>query len=189
MKKLLVLMGLMMPVVMAAQPYYDGVKSFSAGIGIGNTFYDGKYYHMVTPGITLAYDHGAVYVPMGADVDGLLGFGVMAGWSAARYEYPTWGDDLWINYNGIMLAARANYFFLFSDKFVPYAGLLVGYNISLHSWGGDAIPFQEYDFRDSGLALGALGGGRWYFNESVALFGEVGWGVNILTIGAAFNIY
>lgn len=187
--KLLLLFWVVIPFTLLSQPFYDGISAFSAGIGYGNTFYGGKDYSASIPGLMAAFDHGVLYVPMGADVDGVLSVGLMAGWTYSKYSPPNWNNDLWLNYNVILIAARANYYFLFSDTFVPYLSLLGGYNISIHNWGGTALPFTNYDFKESAFALGALAGSRFYFSEYIGMFAEVGWGVNLFTLGVTFNMY
>jgi outer membrane protein W len=61
-------------------------------------------------------------------------FGVMAAWASTSEEFNYgWGVGKW-SYTYIILAAQANYHFMPNEKFDPFAGLSLGYNIGSSTW-------------------------------------------------------
>ena len=76
----------------------------------------------------------------------------------------------------------------FLDKLDTYGGLLLGFRIVSDKYFGD--PGYDYggSFTGSGLAYSFFVGGRYYLTDNIAVFGELGYGIAYLTIGATFKL-
>ncbi|HEY4612247.1 MAG TPA: hypothetical protein VII11_04635, partial [Bacteroidota bacterium] len=85
---------------------------------------------------------------------------------------------------------RGAYHFLdlFKDsKIDSYAGLTVGYNIV--SWKEVGTPVGvTYSASGSYLIYGLHAGLRYYFNDKLAVQGEIGYGLGLLNLGIAYKL-
>lgn len=171
-----------------AQPFAKGNHAINAGIGFGNTAYWGSYYSGFFPSISASYEYGIVEVPMGSDLTGVVGVGGYLGWSTSKYDYD-W-DDIYYRYTDFIIAARGNYHFIFHDKLDPYAGVWLGFDIVSGKWHGDG-SYPDDDIwgpEDSHVTGGAYVGARWYFNDQIAAYAELGYLISIFNFGVTFKI-
>lgn len=140
--------------------FYKGVKVAQAGIGFGG----------IGIPVGLGLEYGATDK---IGIGGFVGF--------ASKSYPVLADKYRVT--SILIAARGNYHFYMKDKIDAYGGLCLGYNVASAKWvGSSTLPITA---SYGGLILGGQLGARYYFNPSIAVFGEVGYGIGYLTLGVA----
>ncbi|MGC3947189.1 MAG: hypothetical protein QM762_22170 [Chryseolinea sp.] len=104
-----------------------------------------------------------------------------------RWDYGYVGSD--IHYNFIDFGVRASYHFakllkVPNKKFDPYAGAQLGFVASSYNYDNSAYS----DPYDGGVRAGLYAGARWFFNEKVGVFGEVGFALDAVSIGATFKL-
>lgn len=191
MKKLIVfvLLSILTTGAIKAQVFAEKAQAINAGLGFGQTYFSGTYYSFTFPAIVASYEYGIVEIPMGAHLNGVISVGGFVGWSNTRYKFPNWGGDLKIVYNSFLISARGNYHFIFHDKIDTYAGIHLGYTGVSGKWKGDGTIPPNYDFLSGGFTGGAYVGGRYYFNDYIAVYAELGWMLAILQVGATFRLY
>lgn len=135
------------------------------GVGFGGGFYTGT---VTLPPISVSYEKA---------VTDKISVGGIVGYSSSKYSYLTAED---FKYTYILIGARGNYHFATSEKFDPYAGVTLGYNIVSAS-----EPSGEYSYKAKASALlaGVQIGANYYFSSNLGAFAELGYGIGILTIG------
>lgn len=188
MKKLLLMMAMIALTGMAGftQSFEKGNQAINLGIGFGNTAYFGSYYSGFFPSISGSYEYAIVEVPMGAELTGVVSVGGYLGWSTSRYEY-NW-DNYYYRYNTFIIAVRGNYHFIFHNRFDPYAGIWFGAKIVGGGWHGDGSHPENWDATSSGPTGGAYVGARWFFNDNIAVYAELGYLISVFNVGLTFKI-
>ena len=148
---------------------FDKSTSFlHAGIGFGGGFYSGS---ITLPPISLSYEKA---------VTDKISVGGIVGYSSSQYHYGFGGSSYKWKYSYLLIGARGNYHFATTEKFDPYAGLTLGYNIvSVKS----PRQVQNYSAKGSALLFGGQLGANYYFSSNTGAFAELGYGIGILTIG------
>ena len=91
-----------------------------------------------------------------------------------------------------MIAARAAYHLddLNFENAEVYAGVMLGMRFQSYIYGtNDPYPNDDYYYSGRSVfpASSIFIGGRWYFAKSVALYGELGYGISYGTIGLSFK--
>ncbi len=160
----------------AQAPYNKGDKLVSIGIGYG---FAGIYGSMTVPPITAGFQYG---------FEDKISVGGLIGYTSSSYDFGNWfGENYSWTYSYILIAARGEYHFLEnSEKMDAYGGATVGYAItSVSSPNGF---HGSYSAGGSYMVGGVHVGLRYFLNPSVAIFGEVGYGVGYITAGAAFKL-
>jgi hypothetical protein len=184
MKQLLALLALLICLSLVAAPTYaqsnaynKGDKVVSAGIGFGGL--GGIYGSTSMPTISLAFDYG-LDVPK-ISVGGIVGYASSTDDFGYGYSWK---------YTYIIIGARGAYHFLEDNKNIDaYGGLLLGYNIVSATWNGSlAEPGYGYSASASYMLFGVFVGGRYYFSPKFAVFGELGYGAGILTVGISYKL-
>ena len=172
MKKLLFCLTLVLGVFsVKAQSGVSFDKSTSylhAGIGFGGGFYSGS---ITLPPISLSYEKA---------VTDKISVGGIVGYSSSKYSYGFGGSSYDWKYTYLLIGAKGNYHFATTEKFDPYAGLTLGYNIVSVKSPGEV---QGYAAKGSALLFGAQVGANYYFSSNTGAFAELGYGIGILTIG------
>jgi hypothetical protein len=170
------------------QVFEKGSQVVNVGIGFGNTAYFGSYYSGFLPSFSGSYEYGIVEIPMGSELTGVVSAGGYLGWSTSKYDYG-W-DDVYYRYYNFIIAARANYHFIFHDKLDTYAGVWFGGNIVAGGWKGDGShpDDDDWDADSSGPAGGVYVGARWYFNDNFAVYSELGYLISVFNVGVTFKI-
>ena len=157
-----------------AQGYEKGSKVINAGIGFGLS---GIYGDAQMPPISVGFQYG---------LEDKISIGGIVGFSTSSYGYSDWKWD----YTYIIIGARGEYHFLEpSNKLDAYAGITAGYNIVSvsepdgykNSWGG-------YESEASYFIYGAHVGARYAVSNKIGIFGELGYGIGYLTVGATFKL-
>jgi hypothetical protein len=172
-----------------AQVFEKGAQAINIGLGVGTTYLSGNDYKMGFPSISGSYEYGLLDVPMGAHLEGVVSVGGFVGWSNVIYRFPNWPGDLEQVYNTFLISARGNYHFIFDDKFDTYAGIHLGYISVSGKWKGDGTIPPDWSAATGGFTGGAYIGGRYYFNDYIAVYAELGWMLSIFQAGITIRLY
>ena len=179
---LVVAMAIIVPqVAVKAQAFKNGDMVGNLGFGFG--WYGYGYGTTSLPAISLSVEKGI------RDLEniGPLSIGGIVGFKHASYAYATSYDWSW---NDIILAARgAIHYDLFKEEKVDtYGGVALGVRIQ---------SFTDYIYNGSQYIKGSTStthalfalylGGRYYFTDKLAGFGELGYGLGYLTIGLSYK--
>lgn len=94
-----------------------------------------------------------------------------------------------VKYSVFIFGARSTYHFDFieNDKLDPYAGVMLGYNIvsaKVDGLTGDLFSGAAA----SGVGYAGLVGLRYQVSDSLRLYGELGYGIAVLSFGATFTL-
>ncbi len=81
--------------------------------------------------------------------------------------------------SSFQFGAKADFHYQFAKKLDTYAGLSAGYGIVSGTLAGYGVGFPDYD-----IHLGA----RYFFNESWAMFTELGYGTSIFKLGVSYKL-
>ncbi|TAH24732.1 MAG: hypothetical protein EAZ07_09100 [Cytophagales bacterium] len=126
---------------------------------------------------------------------GRIGIGGLAGYSAGKYEYPSWfgTGEYGIKTTSIVIGARGAYHFNFvkNDKLDLYAGIMLGYNIGSTKWYFDSSisPATQTLLESTnsasygGLIYGGFIGARYLFTEKIGAFAELGYSIALFNLG------
>ena len=105
--------------------------------------------------------------------------------SADMYSYDAGFGG---SFRYIPIGATANYHFnLENKKIVPFVGLGLGYSILSCSYDDDNI-FGVDLCPNSGLYFIGKAGARYFLNDNLALYGDVGAGAATLNVGVTFKL-
>ncbi len=168
----------------AQNTFTGGDKVVNLGVGIGNfiAVKDAKTTFMP---LSLSYEYcakGDLF-----DSNSAFGIGALIGYYGAKYEVPN--VNFGYNYNYALFGLRANIHYQFIDRLDTYLGGMFGYNLAVSTTYGDKNLKDIYpSAKAGGLGSAVYVGGRYYFLEKLALFGEVGYGISPLTIGLALKL-
>jgi len=157
-----------------AQGVEKGDFLLSPGLGFGYLYAGG-----VTIGVTGEY----------AFTDEISGGGYVAftHWNNDfRYGTSSYSN----NYNFIDFGVRASYHFakllqLPNMKFDPYAGAQVGFATSSYNYDGPSGSFN--DAYDGSIRGGLYAGARYFVKDNIGFYGEVGFALCPIMIGATFK--
>lgn len=185
MKKCILIIGLLGICSFAQAQFTKSSKSLGLGIGLG--WYDNYGYGNTKnwPSFTLYYEQGIHDIEDVGTISlgGLLGFQHSSYNNNAIYHYN-------VKWNNIYFAARSAMHFnqLEIDKKVDlYAGLSLGFYYWTSSWSGDYIHENNGNSNDLDLLLNVFAGCSYYIQPNFAIFGELGYGISYLTLGAKFH--
>ena len=148
------------------------------GIGVGNRYGYGTGFlggsSSVTPAISLSYERGLI--PLGP---GVLGVGGFVGYQGATYDFG--GGDRW-KYTDVIVTVRGAFHYPVSPQIDAYGGLGLGLRYA-------GVSFEGSNFGGLGvasvneLASGLFVGGRYFFNEKIGGFAELGYDQTYLKVG------
>lgn len=115
--------------------------------------------------------------------DGILGIQASIDYYSYGRNFVNVGYD--IRY--IPIGATANYHFVIKDspKFDPFLGLGLGYSILNCSYPGTGI---SDNCPNSGIYFIGRAGGRYYFQEKLAAYADLGAGAATLNVGLMFKL-
>jgi hypothetical protein len=125
---------------------------------------------------------GKLGLPIGASfemgITGKIGVGAYAGFASKTYDLGTNKYTV----SNIIIGARGNYHFYKTDKIDAYGGALLGYNVAKAKWKNTSnLATPSY----GGVTWSGLIGARYYVQPTLAVFGELGYGIAYLTIGVS----
>lgn len=168
----------------AAKSGYDpNVKVAQLGIGLGGL--GGFYGSSNLPVLSVGMDFG---------IDKMFSAGGRIGYTSSSFESPyfigfTRSLYRW-KYTYITIAGRGSYHYpIENNKLDLYGGLDLGYNIVSAKYDGD-VTGRTFASGASGsyMFFGIHVGGRYYFSETFAAFGELGYGFGILNVGISMKL-
>ncbi|MCX6148970.1 MAG: hypothetical protein NTX22_00430 [Ignavibacteriales bacterium] len=180
MKSLLsVFLVLVLTVSLFAEQFNKGEKVAQLGIGFGHA---GIYGDMGFPPLIAGFQYGIL---KNISVGGIIGYSSSS---------DKWGDDSYgweYTYTYIFIGARGEYHFLENvEKLDLYAGVTLGYDIVTASskvHGNNNYGYNGSSASASYALTGIHGGVRYYVSPQFAVWGEVGYGVSLISGGVAFK--
>jgi hypothetical protein len=155
-------------------------KLFAQGVEKGD--------FLLSPGIGFGYLYaGGVTIGVNGEyafTDEISGGGYVA---YTRWDYGWGGYDA--HYNFIDFGVRASYHFqkllkLNDMRFDPYAGAQVGFVTSSYNYDGSGFYNDGYD---GGIRGGLYAGARYFVKDNIGFYGEVGFALCPIMIGATFK--
>ncbi len=162
-----------------SQSFQVGDKDVNLGIGFGTHYHLGK---TVIPPVSISLDYG-----FKDDIGpGVLGIGGYFGIASSKYEW--WANDYGWKYTEIMVGARGTYHMEFIEDLDTYAGLTFGIRFRMEKEYGDwigVVPDSDAGFY---IDPGFFVGGKYFFSENLAIFGELGYSIAYLTVGVTFRL-
>lgn len=157
-----------------AQAFQNGDMVGNLGVGFG--WYGYGYGASSLPAFSLSLEKGI------KDIEniGPLSIGGILGFKHASYQ----NDFVW---NDIIIAARgAIHYDLFkNEKVDTYGGVALGLRMQSYSYPDFGIGSGKTNYTHGLFALYV--GGRYYFSENLAGFGELGYGLGYLTLGLSYK--
>lgn len=178
MKKLTLLVACMLLAVLplsAQSSFSKGDKVVSAGIGLGNTLH-GSNYSISLPPLFVGMDY--------AVVDGLIdgnasiGVGGYLGYSSSKYKVADYKSTI----RDYVFGVRGSFHYQFIDNLDTYAGLMLGYDVVSHS-----NSHNNYKVDSNSFIIPFFIGARYYFSDTFAVMGELGYGISVLNVGVSFK--
>ena len=105
-----------------------------------------------------------------------------------QYSYTAWSD--WGGkYTYIIIGAQGNYHFgktlKWDSKLDPFAGVVLAYENITWKWNDQS--YDVYSPTASGITFGGQAGIRYFLSPSLALYGQVGFGITYLKAGVDFK--
>jgi len=164
------------------------VMIFSATMASGQARYD-KGDLLLNAGVGFGYYYaGGVTLMLSGEwaVNDVITVGPYLGYTSYRYNVVGYR----YRYTFLDIGVKGSYHFseLFEirdEKVDVYGGLSLGYLISSYSGSGFAGYDDPYG---SVFRLGIHIGARYFFNEKVAGYGELGYGIAPLSLGVTFKL-
>lgn len=156
--------------------FHKGSKVLNLGIGLSVYNYaNSSFFPALSASVDVGFKEG-----LGP---GTLGLGGMVGYWQSTYN---WGSGYKYGWRNIMVAARGTYHFdaLNTEKYDVYVGALAG--LRMYNYSDNFI--DNNNTSSIYPAIGFFGGGRYHFSKGFGVFGEAGYGMSWLTVGAALKL-
>jgi len=167
-----------------ASLFNRGDKLLGLGVGLGSTLYaSGTGYSTAVPPISISYEQAV------ADrifKKGVLGVGGYVGYSLFKSRFNIDQVTFGWNYHNFIVGAGGVIHYPFVKNLDTFIGAMIGYNIASASEYGD--PGIYTPVSTGGLVLSGYVGARYYFNEYLAGFAQLGYGVAYLTLGVSTRL-
>lgn len=166
-----------------SQLFSVGDKDLNFGIGFGRHWGYGK---TVIPPISISLDYG-----FKDDIGpGVLSLGGYFGFASSKYNYTYYwaSSDYGWKYTDVMVGARGTYHMEFIDKLDTYAGLILGIRYSSAKLYGDWGTYRADANDGIHPDYGFFVGGKYYLQDKLAIFGEIGYTIAYLTVGVTFKL-
>jgi len=158
-------------------PFQKNSQVAQLGLGLGMA---GIYGTSSMPPISAGFQYG---------IEDKISIGGVLGFATSTYDLGGgfYGDEWSWKYTYFLIGARGEYHFLENIKNLDgYAGLTLGYNVVSVSTPSNYFG-HDYSTSGSYAVFGVHGGVRYFFNPNFAVFGELGYGLGILTAGIAYK--
>ena len=161
-----------------AQAFKNGDTVGNLGFGFG--WYDYGYGTTSLPAFSLSLEKGI----MDLTNIGPLSLGGIVGIKHATYAWASNYDWSW---NDIIIAARgAIHYDLFKvSKLDTYGGVALGVRIESKSYY--TTDYVKLSSSHTYVLFALYVGGRYYFSDKLAGFGELGYGLGYLTLGLSYK--
>ncbi len=167
-----------------------GQTEFESGTNVGQITFGypevlkiGPEHKSTMPVIQLAYDRGVIDGLL--DGSATLGVGGFLGLTSTKTEYVSNGETYGGNYSFILLGFRGTVHYDIIDGFDIYGGGQFGTSIESERYYG-SVNLQSDGLRRGRLVAGFFIGSRYYFYNQFAATVEIGFGVSVFNIGAAY---
>lgn len=161
-----------------AQPFKTG--DVVANIGAGFGWYGYGYGATSLPALSVSIEKGI------KDIEnvGPLSIGGIVGFKHASYAWSTSYDYSW---NDFIVAARAaiHYDLLKNEKVDTYGGAALGLRAQSYNYYNASLNKVSTTTMHPLFAFYL--GGRYYFSDKLAGFGELGYGLGYLTLGVSYK--
>ncbi|MDR3714261.1 MAG: hypothetical protein P4L51_15695 [Puia sp.] len=186
MKKTILVFLLPLTICISArsQTYKVGDNIVSLGIGIGSSI--GNYGGSTqSPGIAAQYER-AIWEAG----PGVISLGGYLGYKGYKYSGFDQGYSFSEKWNYTIIGARGAYHFtgIDVDNLDVYAGLMLSYNNLSYSYSDNSgTNLSGRGSYGSDLELSAFGGARYYFANGLGAYGEIGFGVAVLSLGLCYH--
>ncbi|WP_111670550.1 hypothetical protein [Algoriphagus litoralis] len=168
-----------------SQTFEKGTKVASLGIGIGSSLGSFDYSTQV-PGISLMYEQG---IAQAGNV-GVIGLGGYVGYKSFTYKTSAGSIDATSKWNYTIIGIRGALHFtgINVDHLDVYGGLMASYNLLNYSYS-DNSGFNTGNTGNFGNTAGLtlFAGARYYFEENLGAFAELGYGVAYLNLGLSLK--
>ena len=165
-----------------SQMFSVGDKDLNLGIGFGTHW--GNIGTIGIPPVSISMDYG-FKDDLGP---GVLGIGGFVGIATSKYKYSTYLGDYGWKYTNILIGARGTYHMEFIDKLDTYAGVIIGLRYTkakeYGDWFGTTLDSNGGLYPEVGFYVG----GKYFVADNIAIFGEIGYSIAYLTIGATFRL-
>ncbi len=110
-------------------------------------------------------------------------------------DYYQYSYDAFAGYGGkytyIVFGAQGNYHFgptlKWDSKLDPFAGIVLGYESISWKWDNNAYNGYGWSASSSGVVFGGQAGIRYFLSPTLALYGQVGFGITYLKAGVDFK--
>jgi hypothetical protein len=154
----------------SAQGFTQGYLDIGPTIGLGG---------IGDAGIALGARLEKGIKPLESLGGGMLG--IQAGFDYYSYDFGFGG-----NLTYIPIGVTANYHFKLSDqKFDPFVGLGLGFEIVTCDFPGSTFGCDVYD---SGIYFIGRAGARYFFSDKMAFYGDLGAGAATISLGIMFKL-
>lgn len=160
-----------------------GNMDLNFGLGLGG--------HQVEPAANMTFPLLSASVDYALRDDwgpGVFGVGGFIGFERFRREYGVVDYEYGYNYTSVIVQGRATYHYQFMKDLDTYVGLGLGLRITGNSFFGP-VPYNPPDPVNSVLPSGSIfAGGKYYFQEKMAAFCELGIGTAYFTVGLTVRL-
>lgn len=158
-----------------AQAFQKGTNVINAGVGFGTNL---GGLGNARPAVSLSFEHGTWDIG-GPGVISLGGYIGNTGYSYKEAGYKqTW------NYTIVGIRSAYHYNGIENPNLGLYGGLMLSYNIASYKAEGYDGPNNF----NGGLGFNGFIGGRYFFNNKLGIYAELGYGVSTLNAGVAFKL-
>lgn len=158
-----------------AQAFQKGTNVFNAGVGFGTNL---GGLGNARPAVSISFEHGIWDI----GGPGVISLGGYIGNTGYRYK-ETGYKQTW-NYTIVGVRSTYHYNGIENPNLDLYGGLMLCYNIASYKSEGYDGPNNF----SGGLGLSGYIGGRYFFNNKLGIYAELGYGVSTLNAGVAFKL-
>lgn len=161
-----------------AQGYQAGSKTLNLGVGFGMAGIEGE---ATLPPISAGLQFG---------LTDKISVGGIVGYSGSSYKFGFFGSNYEWKYSYIIIGARGEYHLLEpNNKLDAYGGVTVGYQLLSVTEPSNLPKFgNAYSAKGSAILFGFHVGGRYALSNSFGVFGELGYGMGYVTVGAFLRL-
>jgi hypothetical protein len=180
----LVVISFFTAVRVQAQAFQVGTNVISAGIGLGSSIANFTY-GTQSPGFNVQYDRGIWEAG-----PGVVSLGGYIGIKDYKYGYIYNGDAVSYKWNYTVVGVRGAWHFtgLDIENLDLYGGVMLGYYALSTSYsdsqGNSGGSLGNYG---NTVGLSVFAGAKYYFAGNLGVFGELGFGANILSLGLSYK--
>jgi hypothetical protein len=163
-------------------------ENWVANLGFGFGWYSYGYSVSSIPAISLSVEKGVW------DIEdfGVISLGGTAGWKYAKYDWSYLNYSYDWTWTDFIVAARGAIHpdFIENEKADLYGGLALGLRFETYKYysgspSGDPLKYTD---NSTNPLIAIFVGGRYYFSDHFGVFGELGYGLGYLTIGASYKL-